>query len=150
MLQNSNTHLFLSVILVKRAGTVRPSLFLLEKNDVVKMSISFYIFKTDSQISSTTGTPSSRFSLMVRSIPSPGQRTSPSGLAGVLALMSARMALMTASFSSTVPNLVGSIAIMIWVRPISSPKVPMVWTALPPERRVAIKSSRMERPLPFQ
>ena len=83
-------------------------------------------------------------------IPSPGQRTSPSGLAGVLALMSARMALMTASFSSTVPNLVGSIAIMIWVRPISSPKVPMVWTALPPERRVAIRSSRMERPLPFQ
>lgn len=44
----------------------------------------------------------------------------------------------------------GVIAIMIWVRPISSPKVPMVWTALPPERRVAIKSSRMERPLPFQ
>ena len=40
--------------------------------------------------------------------------------------------------------------IMIWVSPTSSPKVPIFATELALVRMVAIISSRMDRPLPFQ
>ena len=80
----------------------------------------------------------------------PGQRTSRPGSAGSLDATSAAMASMTASVRSADWNFAGSMAIMIWVRPTSSPKVPIFATEFAPVRIVPIISSRMERPLPFQ
>ena len=76
--------------------------------------------------------------------------TSRPGSAGSLDATSAAMASMTASVRSADWNFAGSMAIMIWVRPTSSPKVPIFATEFAPVRIVPIISSRMERPLPFQ
>ena len=64
--------------------------------------------------------------------------------------MSARISSTMESVSSGVLNLKGSMAIIIWLSPTSSPKVPILLTELPFVRTVAIRSRAMEMPLPFQ
>ena len=64
--------------------------------------------------------------------------------------MSAMISFTIPSVSSVVFALEGSMAIMIWERPTSSPKVPILFTELPFVRTVAIRSRAMEIPLPFQ
>jgi len=65
-------------------------------------------------------------------------------------LTSAMMLSTISSVSSALFALDGSMAIITWESPTSSPKVPILLTELPLVSTVAIRSRAMEMPLPFQ